>query len=222
MFPRLLGTGTGSTPGAGAQDAARLVSQFVGDLCAVAMASADPRRVGPFATDSVDARMTAVMKEALAKAPLERGAWPLAGRALVTGTPVVIDGIRPGELEGIVNPAMDAYLGKFGLSTVAFLPMRGPDGGAKGIVGIGRGPGRPAFTPEEIEAVQVIADAVAEEGDASLLTMLLRRDGPERGLRSAERRFANLVERLPAVVYEAEPGAEGRWLYVSGFVETLL
>ena len=31
-----------------------------------------------------------------------------------------------------------------------------------------------------------------------------------------------LVERLPAIVYEAEPGPEGLWLYVSGFVETLL
>src|SRR4051812_6499534 len=39
---------------------------------------------------------------------------------------------------------------------------------------------------------------------------------------SAERRFATLVERLPAIVYEAEPGPNGAWLYVSGFVETLL
>ena len=39
---------------------------------------------------------------------------------------------------------------------------------------------------------------------------------------SAERRFATLVERLPAIVFEAEPGPEGLWLYVSGFVETLL
>src|SRR5829696_1028603 len=42
------------------------------------------------------------------------------------------------------------------------------------------------------------------------------------GTVSAERRFATLVERLPAIVYEAEPGPEGAWLYVSGFVETLL
>src|SRR5919199_1575016 len=31
-----------------------------------------------------------------------------------------------------------------------------------------------------------------------------------------------LVERLPAVVYEAEAGAGGRWRYVSPYVETLL
>jgi diguanylate cyclase (GGDEF)-like protein/PAS domain S-box-containing protein len=42
------------------------------------------------------------------------------------------------------------------------------------------------------------------------------------GASAAERRFATLVERLPAIVYEAEPGAEGPWLFVSGYVETLL
>ena len=31
-----------------------------------------------------------------------------------------------------------------------------------------------------------------------------------------------LVERIPAVVYEAEPGADGRWHYVSPYVETML
>ena len=31
-----------------------------------------------------------------------------------------------------------------------------------------------------------------------------------------------LVDALPAVIYEAEPGAEGRWRYVSAHIETLL
>jgi diguanylate cyclase (GGDEF)-like protein/PAS domain S-box-containing protein len=222
MLRCLLGTGTESTPGARAQEAARLVSQFVGDLCVVALASADRRRFGPFAVESADAGMSAMMRDALEHSDRERGAWPLAGRALATGTPVVIDNIQAGELEGIVNPAMDGYLGRFGLSAAAFIPMRAADGGVTGIVAMGRGPGRPSYTAEELEAVQVIADGAAEEGGPGLLTLLLRRDDLERGLRSAERRFRTLVERLPAVVYEAEPGAEGRWLYVSGFVETLL
>src|SRR3954453_8248807 len=41
-------------------------------------------------------------------------------------------------------------------------------------------------------------------------------------LRDAERRFRTLVERVPAVGYEAQPGVEGRWRYVSPHVETLL
>src|SRR3954453_1577495 len=43
-----------------------------------------------------------------------------------------------------------------------------------------------------------------------------------RALRDAERRYRTLVERVPAVVYEAEPGADGRWRYVSPYVETML
>ena len=112
-------------PGARAQEAARLISLFLGDLCVVAMASEDRRAFGPFAGDSRNEKMTAMMRQAIEGAARERGNWPLAGRALLSGEPVVIDRIRPGELEGIVNPAMDGYLGRFGLSSIAFVAMRG-------------------------------------------------------------------------------------------------
>src|SRR4051794_34013417 len=115
---RGLGTGTESTPSARAQEAARLVGQFVGDLCVVALASEDRRTLGPFAIESANPAITELMRKALGGAKTDRASWPLAGRALATGTPVVIDDIRPGELEGIVNPAMDGYLAKFGVSAL--------------------------------------------------------------------------------------------------------
>jgi diguanylate cyclase (GGDEF)-like protein/PAS domain S-box-containing protein len=220
MFRCLVACGTEPTPGARAQEAARLISQFVGDLCVVALASDDRRRFGPFAVDARSEQMTAMMQQAVEDSERERAAWPLAGRTLISGEPVVIDRIRPGELQGIVNPAMDGYLGRFGLSSIAFVAMRGAHGNA-GVIGIGRGPGRPSYSRDEVAAVQRIADAVADDthGDpGSLLPLLLigGAGGP------AERRFASLVERLPAIVYEAEPGANGLWLYVSSFIETLL
>jgi diguanylate cyclase (GGDEF)-like protein/PAS domain S-box-containing protein len=223
MFRCLLPRGTEPTPGARAQEAARLISQFVGDLCVVALASEDRRSFGPFAVESRNERMTALMRTAVDSSNRERAAWPLAGRALVSGEPVVIDRIRPGELQGIVNPAMDAYLGRFGMSAMAFVAMRG-ERGSRGVVGMGRGPGRPAYTRDELEAVQRIADAVADdtEGEPGDLLPLLLIHGAIGAAGQAERRFSALVERLPAIVYEAEPGAEGLWLYVSGFVETLL
>ena len=117
---------------------------------------------------------------------------------------------------------MDQYLGRFGMSAMAFVPMRGEEG-TVGVLGMGRGPGRPAYTTEEVEAAQRIADAAAElDGEPGALLTLLLIDGAIGSGAQAERRFAHLVERLPAIVYEAEPGAEGLWLYVSGFVETLL
>ena len=222
MFRRLVARGTEPTPGARAHEAARLVSQFLGDLCVVALASDDRRRFAAFAVESRDERMTAMMRGAIESANHERGAWPLAGRALISGQPVVIDRIRPGELEGIVNPAMDQYLGSFGMSTVAFVAMRGEDGNV-GVLGMGRGPGRPPYTREEVEAAQRIADAAADvDGEPGGLLTVLLIDGALGSGAQAERRFARLVERLPAIVYEAEPGPEGLWLYVSGFVETLL
>jgi PAS domain S-box-containing protein len=44
----------------------------------------------------------------------------------------------------------------------------------------------------------------------------------EEALRQAEARYRKLVERLPAIVYRAELGSEGRWYYVSPQIETLL
>jgi diguanylate cyclase (GGDEF)-like protein/PAS domain S-box-containing protein len=43
-----------------------------------------------------------------------------------------------------------------------------------------------------------------------------------RELRTAENQFRMLVERVPAVVYSAEAGADGRWHYVSPQVEQML
>jgi diguanylate cyclase (GGDEF)-like protein/PAS domain S-box-containing protein len=222
MLRCLVASGTEPTAGARAQEAARLIAQLLGDLCVVALTSEDRRTFGPFAVESRDEAMTAMLREAIAGADHRRAAWPLAGRALISGEPVVIDRIRPGELEGVVNPAMDGYLGRFGMSAMAFVAMRGP-AGATGVIGIGRGPGRPAYTPAEVEATQRIADAIAgdSQGEPGSLLPLLIGGGPGPGAQ-AERRFATLVERLPAIVYEAEPGAEGLWLYVSGFIETLL
>ena len=44
----------------------------------------------------------------------------------------------------------------------------------------------------------------------------------ESDLRVAEERYRLLVERVPAVVYVAEPGPSGRWLYVSPQIEGML
>src|ERR671910_162131 len=115
MLRCLLLSGTEPTPEARAQEAARLITQFLGDLCVVSLASEDRRRFGPFAVESVDAAMAEAMRRAIEGADHERAAWPLAGRALISGEPVVLDRIRPGELTGVVNPAMNGFLQRFGM-----------------------------------------------------------------------------------------------------------
>ena len=221
MFRCLVACGTEPTPGARAQEAARLVSQFIGDMCVVALASEDRRSFGPFAVESRDPRMTEAMRQAVETSDRERAAWPLAGRALISGKPVVIDRIRPGELEGIVNPG-DGRLSR---------ALRDERDGVRADARRGGRDGHhrhgPRARPARLHARGDRGRPADRRrgrrrgGPGSLLTLLLREVLPGRPS-SAERRFARLVERLPAIVFEAEPGPEGLWLYVSGFVETLL
>jgi len=55
-----------------------------------------------------------------------------------------------------------------------------------------------------------------------LAGIAIEHDRAKAQLRSAETRYRNLVERVPAITYIAELGAEGRWHYVSPQIETIL
>ena len=195
---------------------ARLLSQFVGDMCVVALASEDRRALGPFAVESRDLRMTAMRRRSTSGPSARRGRSP-ATRCRGAGR---IDRIRPGELEGIVNPAMDATSAASG-EREAFVPMRGA--AARRHRRHGPRPGRPAYTPRRSTPSSVIADGAGSEGDPGGACWCWT--SPHDRARGAARRRAALPHArraVPAIVFEAEPGADGRWLYVSGFVETLL
>lgn len=58
--------------------------------------------------------------------------------------------------------------------------------------------------------------------EIGMITDITRRKQLEIDLRAAEERYRVLVERVPAVVYSAEPGATGRWRYVSPQIERML
>ncbi|WP_062202009.1 sensor domain-containing protein [Demequina salsinemoris] len=58
--------------------------------------------------------------------------------------------------------------------------------------------------------------------EIGIATDITERKRLEHELRAAEERYRVLVERVPAVVYSAEPGESGRWLYVSPQIEAML
>ncbi|MFN2615841.1 MAG: PAS domain S-box protein, partial [Thermoleophilaceae bacterium] len=60
------------------------------------------------------------------------------------------------------------------------------------------------------------------EALATVLGTAIHRRRSEELLEGAEREYRTLVERLPVVVYSAQPGAEGRWSYVSPQIEKLV
>lgn len=70
-------------------------------------------------------------------------------------------------------------------------------------------------TPDA-EHLQLIAHAT------HLVALAIERDRDKTQLRAAEDRYRTLVERLPAITYIAELGAEGPWHYVSPQIESIL
>jgi PAS domain S-box-containing protein len=55
-----------------------------------------------------------------------------------------------------------------------------------------------------------------------LVALAIERDRDKTQLRAAEDRYRTLVERLPAITYIAELGADGPWHYVSPQIESIL
>ena len=100
------------------------------------------------------------------------------------------------------------------------------DLGVKGAFGF------PVLAQAEVVAVLEFFSSNIQEPDQELLTVMsnvgaqlgqfVERRRVEEALREAEARHRLLVEQLPAVLYVAEPGAEGEWLYVSPRIESML
>jgi PAS domain S-box-containing protein len=77
-------------------------------------------------------------------------------------------------------------------------------------------------TPVEVE---LTVTPFLHEGESAV--QLVARDVTERlraqeALRASEERYRRLVERIPAIIYTAEFGGEGRWLFVSPQIEVIL
>ncbi|WP_430867933.1 sensor domain-containing protein [Demequina aurantiaca] len=71
--------------------------------------------------------------------------------------------------------------------------------------------------------VSLVSDSAGKPAYEIGMTLdISERKRLESDLRAAEERYRVLVERVPAVVYVAEPGSRGRWLYVSPQIERML
>jgi len=99
-----------------------------------------------------------------------------------------------------------------GLRACWSTPIASLDGKVLGTFAVYyRQPRRP-----DVEHLRLIAHSTQLAGIA------IEHDRAKAQLRSAETRYRNLVERVPAITYIAELGADGRWHYVSPQIETIL
>jgi PAS domain S-box-containing protein len=84
-----------------------------------------------------------------------------------------------------------------------------------------------AYKSDDLNLLVGIANQVAIAIENSRLYTAAQQEIDERRkieeqLRTAEAKYRELVERVPAVIYSSETGAEGRWFYVSPQIEALL
>jgi two-component system, cell cycle sensor histidine kinase and response regulator CckA len=101
---------------------------------------------------------------------------------------------------------------RHGLRACWSTPIASPNGKILGTFAIYY---REPRTPDD-QHLQVIAHATQLAGIA------IERDRAKAELRAVESRYRTLVERLPAITYVAELGAEGPWHYVSPQIESIL
>ncbi|MGA2355899.1 MAG: GAF domain-containing protein, partial [Terriglobales bacterium] len=123
------------------------------------------------------------------------------GTALYRREPVVVSDIASDPLWAGIR---DLALGH-GLRACWSNPIPAQDGRMLGTFAIYY---REPRTPDA-EHLRLIAHAT------HLVALAIERDRDKTELRAAEDRYRTLVERLPAITYVAELGADGPWHYVS-------
>jgi PAS domain S-box-containing protein len=130
------------------------------------------------------------------------------GTALYSKQPVVVSDIANDPLWAVCRKLAL----KHGLRACWSNPIPAQDGTMLGTFAIYY---REPRTPEA-EHLQLIAHAT------HLVALAIERDRDKTELRAAEDRYRTLVERLPAITYVAELGADGPWHYVSPQIESIL
>jgi PAS domain S-box-containing protein len=103
---------------------------------------------------------------------------------------------------------------------VLLLPLRHSEGHLLGVISVDEPVTRMRLSAEELAVLSAVATHLAQALESSEAARA--RDRLMEEIRHAEQRYRALVERLPAVVYRAEFGSDGRWDYVSPQIESML
>jgi diguanylate cyclase (GGDEF)-like protein/PAS domain S-box-containing protein len=150
--------------------------------------------------------------------------------AIVTDDAVVTStGLDPEQVSGAALDAVREGRSKTievpGLGRCVALAIAIP-GELEGSLIVARA-GQESFTSEELAVARGLAHALAM-AERMLAGRVEERALRERGEEEARERqvaeahYRSLVERLPAIVYSAELGEQGRWLYVSPQIKEIL
>jgi PAS domain S-box-containing protein len=177
--------------------------QYPGLICSVLLLDADGKTLHHGAAPSLPEEYSKQV-DGIPVAPCAGS----CGTAAFRKQPVIVADIESDPLwKDIVHLAKP-----YGLRACWSTPILAQDGGVLGTFAIYY---REPRTPDQ-HHLQLIAHATQLAGIA------IERDQFKAELRAAETRYRMLVERLPAITYIAELGADGPWHYVSPQIESIL
>jgi PAS domain S-box-containing protein len=128
-----------------------------------------------------------------------------SGYTLSIGTPVVVTDAASESRFRLAGPNADRVASS--LSTV----IRGKET-PYGVI-LAESSTQRSFSQDDVNFLEAVANVVAEA---------IARDRATRLIHQSEARYRELVERLPAAVYIAEPGPEGAWRYISPQIDRML
>jgi PAS domain S-box-containing protein len=176
-------------------------------------------QVGDAGTETVS---TLELAELLDAAPEVFGWLRLDGTiAYVSAAAQEMFGRSPAELVGTYGPALFETTDRPEIERKLAALAAGPLGGVERVTARVV---RPDGSPIWVDAAARLAEdrRTGERGFAAVAREAGEKVETERSLNRVEERFREMIELLPVVVYEAEPGPDGRFLYVSPQIEGLL
>ncbi len=177
--------------------------QYCGMLCSVLLLEADGTTLRNTAAPSLSQEYSQAI-DGLKIGPCAGS----CGTAVYRKQPVVVSDIG---IDPLWADYRDLAL-SHGLQACWSTPIPAQDGSILGTFAIYY---REPRTPDA-EHLRLIAHAT------HLAALAIERDRDRTELRAAEDRYRTLVERLPAITYVAELGADGPWHYVSPQIESIL
>jgi PAS domain S-box-containing protein len=137
---------------------ARHVNDFLGDACAISILSEDGRLIEPVSIRHPDPDVTQWMRETSGH-PIPAGEG-IAGRVIATGESVLIASLDPAAAPDVVGPAGHGFLDRYGMASIAMVPL-GADDEVFGCIGAVRTrAGRP-YTADDVALLERFARQAA-------------------------------------------------------------
>ncbi len=171
--------------------AAERFAALIGDGCYIRLVGSDGVTLEPVATYHPDPEVERFLRETTDGIPLRIGEG-ISGRVVETGQPVLMPTVPFEQYKKMTKPEFVPIFERLGISSMLIVCLRANAANLGFIALVRNGVGRPAYTEEDRDLVQDLADRAALAIDNATL------------LRDLERRVAERTKELEAANRELE------------------